>query len=488
MGPLQSCRGSMLHRLMAGLIMWWIVASACLFTVGNFIDSHSNDGRFRRPIPWRIHRLHFMWFSHFRQLDLALLHTLVHYMHQILHMITAYSLAFGGLSFASWISAFCGVGEHNGVWLVSVGAPYILLTTLGACRRLFQFLFVDVISAIKDMVTQDDLSSLSEDIHQLLQEPLVEWSMDDTLDSTLAISLTTPPPKSRPVHVVDKRIYFSGRHVRWLITCLIGLFCTRSAHGYGFQDIVLEASEGVPNFQIGSPTVSFSPSHPGWRTRRRFRNWSKKTSSHLPDSQQFWVPKSASCKGDAACETTDPTSAFLGSFNPASSGMELLVTERLDRLMHHVSVPSKNTKHTVSINLEQSLNSIISCASKWFFPAADESVFNSIGTGLDAPLVVDSGASCCITPHREDFTSYGTSKVKVKDLSGVNRVAGEGTINWKVLDSYGAEYTIKLKAYHMPGASVRLLSPQSLYTSIKGSDGHQMPPNTPCTSHRLLET
>eukprot|EP00956_Cyclotella_meneghiniana_P029850 scaffold73607_cov46-Cyclotella_meneghiniana.AAC.1 len=46
-------------------------------------------------------------------------------------------------------------------------------------------------------------------------------------------------------------------------------------------------------------------------------------------------------------------------------------------------------------------------------------------------------------------------------------------INWKVLDLYGAEYTIKLKAYHMPGASVRLLSPQSLYTSIKGSDGHQ---------------
>ena len=134
-------------------------------------------------------------------------------MHQILHMITAYSLAFGGLSFASWISAFCGVGEHNGVWLVFVGAPYILLTTLGACRRLFQFLFVDVISAIKDMVTQDDLSSLSEDIHQLLQEPPVEWSMDDTLDSTLATSLTTPPPKPRTVHVVNKRIYFSGWHV-----------------------------------------------------------------------------------------------------------------------------------------------------------------------------------------------------------------------------------------------------------------------------------
>eukprot|EP00956_Cyclotella_meneghiniana_P011180 scaffold15697_cov40-Cyclotella_meneghiniana.AAC.8 len=32
--------------ILVGLIMWWIVASACLFTVGNFIDSHSNDGRF----------------------------------------------------------------------------------------------------------------------------------------------------------------------------------------------------------------------------------------------------------------------------------------------------------------------------------------------------------------------------------------------------------------------------------------------------------
>ena len=254
---------------------------------------------------------------------------------------------------------------------------------------------------------------------------------------------------------------------------MVGLFHIQSAHGFGFQDIVLEATEGVPNFPTGSPTVSFSPSHPGWRTRRRFKKWSHKTNSSLPDSQQFWVPKHESCEGDAACEPSEPTLAFLSSFNPASSGMELLVAERLDRLMHHVSVPTKNTKHTVSINLEQSLNSIISCAGKWFFPAADESVFNSIGTGLDAPLVVDSGASCCITPHREDFTSYGTSKVKVKDLSGVNRVAGEGMINWKVLDSYGAEYTIKLKAYHMPGASVRLLSPQSLYTSIKGSDGHQ---------------
>jgi transposase InsO family protein len=46
-------------------------------------------------------------------------------------------------------------------------------------------------------------------------------------------------------------------------------------------------------------------------------------------------------------------------------------------------------------------------------------------------------------------------------------------ISWKVLDKFGREVDIQLHGYHMPAASVRLLSPQSLFTSIEGSDGHQ---------------
>ena len=42
-------------------------------------------------------------------------------------------------------------------------------------------------------------------------------------------------------------------------------------------------------------------------------------------------------------------------------------------------------------------------------------------------LIVDLGASVCITPHREDFTFYCDSKVKIKDLSKSNTVAGEGS-------------------------------------------------------------
>ena len=110
-------------------IMWWIFTSACFFTVGNFIDSHANDGRFRRHTPWRIPRIHFSWSPHLWQLCLALLHAMAWLMYQII----AYALAFIGLSVASWISIFFGVGDSNGVWLVFVGAPLLIVSVL---RRL----------------------------------------------------------------------------------------------------------------------------------------------------------------------------------------------------------------------------------------------------------------------------------------------------------------------------------------------------------------
>ena len=41
-------------------------------------------------------------------------------------------------------------------------------------------------------------------------------------------------------------------------------------------------------------------------------------------------------------------------------------------------------------------------------------------------------------------------------------------IEWKVLDSFGRDVVIRLKGYHVPIASVRLLSPQALYESVGG--------------------
>jgi hypothetical protein len=75
-------------------------------------------------------------------------------------------------------------------------------------------------------------------------------------------------------------------------------------------------------------------------------------------------------------------------------------------------------------------------------------------------LIINSGTSLCITPHRLDFITYKTSNMKIKDLSSSNKVAGEGLLRWKVEDRAGRVLNLDLPGYHIPGAEVCLLSPQ----------------------------
>jgi hypothetical protein len=52
-------------------------------------------------------------------------------------------------------------------------------------------------------------------------------------------------------------------------------------------------------------------------------------------------------------------------------------------------------------------------------------------------------------------------------------VAGEGMVKWKLLDKDGFKVELELRAYHMPNASVQLLSPQAMIKSIEGTKGFQ---------------
>ncbi|KAL7482893.1 hypothetical protein ACHAW6_008544 [Cyclotella cf. meneghiniana] len=81
---------------------------------------------------------------------------------------------------------------------------------------------------------------------------------------------------------------------------------------------------------------------------------------------------------------------------------------------------------------------------------------------------MDTGASCCISPCQEVFFSYSPSTAKIRNLSGVNTVAGKGMLRWHILDHHGREYTIELKGYHVSKASVCLLSLQALFKSLGG--------------------
>jgi hypothetical protein len=89
-------------------------------------------------------------------------------------------------------------------------------------------------------------------------------------------------------------------------------------------------------------------------------------------------------------------------------------------------------------------------------------------TAISSSVIIDSGASVCISPHRSDFVTYNKSNMKIKDLSSSNQVAGEGILRWSIQDTHGASVVIELMGYHIPNAEVCLLSPQVLLNTISG--------------------
>ena len=83
------------------------------------------------------------------------------------------------------------------------------------------------------------------------------------------------------------------------------------------------------------------------------------------------------------------------------------------------------------------------------------------------PLIVDTGASVCITPYASDFKdgTYRPSSMKIRDLSNITSAAGEGTIQWPVTDESGVTFMLEVPGVHLESATVRLLSPQVLIRS-----------------------
>jgi len=58
----------------------------------------------------------------------------------------------------------------------------------------------------------------------------------------------------------------------------------------------------------------------------------------------------------------------------------------------------------------------------------------SIGEPLGPIAIMGSGASCGISPCRDDFSSYALSSAQIKDLSDTTTVAGESLLHWTFLD------------------------------------------------------
>jgi hypothetical protein len=87
----------------------------------------------------------------------------------------------------------------------------------------------------------------------------------------------------------------------------------------------------------------------------------------------------------------------------------------------------------------------------------------------ELPIVLDTGASFCITPNVDDFVGPIES-CSTSELNGLNAkiaVVGQGTVEWKIQDLFGVVRSVKCRAYYVPAASVRLFSPQCYFQKEK---------------------
>jgi transposase InsO family protein len=96
-------------------------------------------------------------------------------------------------------------------------------------------------------------------------------------------------------------------------------------------------------------------------------------------------------------------------------------------------------------------------------------------------IIWDSGASISISPNKEDFVGPMTSPGIGTRLKGIVKglsIQGKGHVMWTVLDTSGQLRALKVPAYYVPQARVRLLSTTSLLQSYPGEtinmEAHQM--------------
>jgi hypothetical protein len=96
-------------------------------------------------------------------------------------------------------------------------------------------------------------------------------------------------------------------------------------------------------------------------------------------------------------------------------------------------------------------------------------------------IIWDSGASISISPDKDDFVGPLTSPGMGTKLKGIVKglsIQGQGHVMWAVPDTSGQLRAIKVPAYYVPQARVRLLSTTSLLQSYPGEtiniEAHQM--------------
>ena len=249
----------------------------------------------------------------------------------------------------------------------------------------------------------------------------------------------------------------------------------------------------APSLEQDAQDARFEPCSNKWRFRRMIRRIGKKKRSLSSLAERTSVASSVvrGAGGEKMAATELPSweervDAFISSHDPSRIVEALYhavpqVHEGNDDSQvswpvgraHDDEVCRKLLLSPLQQCMNVQINSSLSAPPPWiqrlraFVQTVDSRECYSMFS-KEPPLILDSGASVCITPCRSDFITYQKSTLKIKDLSSSNKVAGEGMVKWSVTDDNGDVITLELPGYHIPKAEVRLLSPQVLFALVGG--------------------
>jgi hypothetical protein len=127
--------------------------------------------------------------------------------------------------------------------------------------------------------------------------------------------------------------------------------------------------------------------------------------------------------------------------------------------------PSQLVGFTQIFAQPSSTDNVVPVPLDWALVSSIKHPYCLLSMAVLSSIIIDSGASVCISPHRSNFVMYSASKMKIKGLSSSNQVADEGILRWSIQDADGNTTYIELLGYHIPNVEFHLLSPQVLLMS-----------------------
>ena len=102
-----------------------------------------------------------------------------------------------------------------------------------------------------------------------------------------------------------------------------------------------------------------------------------------------------------------------------------------------------------------------------------EECTNSLMPGC-FPWIVDTGCTCCCTPHKEDFAHLQKSEhpVTMEGVTGTSKCEFGGLITIQTIDANGEVVTIQTPGHCNPEQKVQLFSPQAHFWRQTKKAGH----------------